>query len=423
MPLKAIKIESVPARVILLAAAVVLLTGAFFSVKWALAHTASLKAEYKEVADLTVSWAPDDPQTHYVSAVLHERTFLPEDLPVSLSEYEKAAALAPHNFFLWLELGKARERSGDAKAAEMTLRKALELAPNYAQVHWALGNNLLRQGRSDEAFAEIRLAASSDEKYTHPAAAMAWQVFDGDISLIRNTIGDSSRINVAMATLLMGQKRLDEALVIWESLTPEEKRVTYKQTSTDFYGQLVAAGKYGAALIVFSSALAAEGEEASRGNISNGGFEDPVKPQNAAIFEWRIAEALKPQVATDTAQKHSGMRSLVMIFNPNDGKDFRSVSQTVVVEPGKAYQFELFYKSDLKTEATLKWEVAAVNDGKILGSTEPVAEGADWTPQRVKFTVPANAEAVSIRLVRAACAGLCPIGGRIWFDGLTLSAG
>jgi tetratricopeptide (TPR) repeat protein len=422
MPVKAIKIDSLPSRAILLAAAVVLLAGAFFSVKWGLANTASSRAEYKEVAEFMVGWAPDDPQAHYTSAVLHERTFLPEDLPVSLSEYEKATALAPHNFLLWLELGKARERSGDPAGAERTLRKALELAPNYAQVRWALGNNLLRQGRSDEAFAEIRQAASSDEKYVGPAASMAWQVFDGDIELIRHTIGDSARINVALSAILMGQKRLDEAFAIWELLTPEEKSVTYRQASSDLYGVLLEARKYRAALTVFSSALAGTDDEGSPGKISNGGFENAIKPQNAAVFEWQIAEALKPQIAADTAQKRSGQRSLVLIFNSADGKDFRTISQTIVVEPGKTYQFELFYKADLKTAATFKWEVAGFTDGKIL-STEPVAESADWTAQRLKFTVPANTEAIAVRLARMPCrTGLCPISGRIWFDDLTLSA-
>lgn len=424
MPVKTIKIESFAARAMLLAAAAILLTGSFFSVKWGLANTASSKAEFKEVADLTVSWAPDDPQTHYVSAVLHERTFLPEDMSVSLSEYEKAAALAPHNFLLWLELGKARERSGDAAGAERTLRKALELAPNYSQVRWALGNNLLRQGRSDEAFAEIRQAAASDEKYTNPAAAMAWQVFDGDIDVVRRTIGDSPRINAALAALLVSQKRLDEALAIWSSLAPDEKRVTYKQTSDSLYAHLVEAKKYSAALTVFSAVLAGEGEEAGPGKILNGGFENAIKPQNAAIFEWQIAEAPKPQVGPDTGQRHSGERSLVLIFNSADGKDFRGVSQTVVVEPGKTYQFDLFYRSELRSTATLKWEAASLTDGKIIGSTEPVAETADWTQQRIKFAVPANTEAVVVRLARAVCMqGLCPITGRIWFDDFTLSAG
>jgi tetratricopeptide (TPR) repeat protein len=423
MPVKAVKIDSFSSRAILLAAAFVLLAGAFFSVRWTLANTAASKAEFKEIADLTISWAPDDPKTHYISAVLHERTFLPEDLPVSLSEYEKAAALAPHNFLLWLELGKARERNGDAAGAERTLRKALELAPNYAQVHWALGNNLLRQGRSDEAFAEIRQAVSSDPKYINPAAAMAWQVFDGDINLIRHTIGDSPSINAALSALLVSQKRFDEAFAIWESLTQDEKRSTYKETSTHLYGHLVAAKKYREALAVFSSVFTGEGEEAAAGSISNGGFENAIKPQNAQIFEWQITDALKPQIGLDTAQKHSGLRSLVLIFNSGDGKDYRAVSQYVVVEPGKNYQFELFYRSDLKTAATLKWEIAGLTDGKILGSTEPVAESADWTSQRVKFTVPANTEAVAVRLVRVACgAGLCPITGRIWFDDFTLSA-
>jgi len=422
MSVKRIKIESLPVRAALLAAAAVLVAGAFFSLRWGLADTAASKVEYKEVADLLVGWAPDDPQTHFVSAVLHERTFLPEDLPVSLSEYEQAAALAPRNYLLWLELGKARDRSGDRENAERILRRALELAPNYSQVRWALGNNLLRQGRSEEAFAEIRMATDSDEKYIGPAASMAWQVFDGNIETIRHTIGSSPRINSALAALLMGLKRFDESYVIWDSLPPEEKGTAQRQLSMDLYGQLVEAKKYRAAANIYS-ALVEEGEKAASGRVVNGGFEKAIKPQNAPIFEWQIADGLKPQIGADTGQKRSGERSLVLIFNSADGRDFRAVSQTVIVDPGKAYRFELFYRSELKAASTLKWEVVSAADGKVLASTEEAAENADWTRQQVKFTLPANSEAVVIRLARAGCGpGLCPINGRVWFDDVSLSA-
>jgi Flp pilus assembly protein TadD len=423
MPVKAIKLESYPYRALAALPAAFFLTLAFFCVKWALANTASLKAEFKEVADLTVGMAPDDPQTHYAAAVLHQKTFLPEDLQISLTEFEKAAALAPHNYLLWLEVGHSRERNGDSAGAERALRRALALAPNYAQAQWALGNNLLRQARTDEAFVEIRRAVEGDDKYTNPAASTAWQIFDGDLARVRQAIGDSSRINAALVVFLSGQKRFDEAFAIWDALPADEKRVTFKQNGEGFYAQLLEAKKYRAASKVYSDVMALEGDKTTPGQIANGGFESALKPTGASVFEWQIADSLQPQIGSDTGQKHSGTRSLVMIYDSAGPKDFRAVSQTVIVEPGKAYTFEIFYKADLKAAATFNWQVFDAADGKLLGATDPVLTNSDWKGQRAKFTVPAGREAVVIRLARVECnTGLCPITGRIWFDDLSLNA-
>lgn len=425
MAVKAIRLDSTGARIGIAIAAALLLVLAFFSMKWGLANTAVGRAAYKEVAALLVEWAPDDPRAHFVSAVLHEKTFMPEDQPISLAEFEKAVMLAPHNYIYWLELGKARERSGDQAGAEKILRRALELSPNNAQVRWSLGNSLLRQGRSDEAFAEIRAAVAADGKFTNPAAAMAWQIFDGDMEMVRRTIGDSAALNAALAGILVNQKRLDEAFAIWTALPAEDKRVAHREMSNSFFIQLIDAKKYRLAAEVYTAALAEDGEKAVPGSLIDGGFEGNLKPQNPAFFEWHVAEGSKPQVGVDNVQKHSGERSLVLVFNSPDGKDFRSVAQTVAVEPGRSYQFELFYKTDLKADKTLKWDVSATADHKVIASTDAVAAVSDWASQRVTFTVPAGVEAVTIRLARAGCgpAGSCPISGRIWFDDLKLSAG
>ena len=75
--------------------------------------------------------------------MLYEKGFLPADTVNAAQAYERAAALSPSDYRYWLPLARAREHSGDVEGAEKALRRALALAPNYAQVHWALGNVLL----------------------------------------------------------------------------------------------------------------------------------------------------------------------------------------------------------------------------------------------------------------------------------------
>lgn len=414
MPTKSFKIDSTAKRTVLIVVAAVCVAGAFFFAKWGFGNTIASRAEFVEVAELAAELAPDDPQTHYTAAVFYERTFSSADLERSLAEYETAAGLAPHNYLYWLELGMARERSGDREGAERALRYALRHAPNYSRVHWALGNVLLRQGRTGEAFAAIRRAVSDDPLYTNAAAQTAWQIFDGDLGQLRAAIGDSTRLNAALATLLASDKRFEEAVGVWQSLDKQERSSSATETGEVLLRQLLDAKKF---RLAFN--IASENAD-SVGQIVNGGFEGEVKMKEAGAFEWQIADGVSPQVAFSDTQKHGGSRSLVIAFGANN-KDFRQISQTVAVEPGNSYEMELFYRADLKTAAKFKWEAVSVTDGTVLGATDAILNSADWSPAKVKFRMPGNSDGVGLRLARENCSPpACAVSGNVWFDDFSL---
>lgn len=421
MSAKSIKLNATAFRVIVPVLAIVCVCCSYIFAKWFLANTIATRAVYKEIADLTVNLAPNDPQTHFSSAVLHDRTFLPGDFEKSLAEYEQAAALSPYDFRLWLELGKARERAGDAAGAEKAFRKSLELAPNYSRVQWALGNFLLRQGNETEAFAEIRRAAESDKTYANPAVASAWQLFQGDVARIKNYVGESDNLKSAFASVLAREKRFDEALDVWKSLPEAARKNDFRANGDEIYQKMLEAKKYRSALLIFSDIIESKDKVFAVGAVTNGGFESE-NPKTPSAFEWQIADGVEPQIGVDNSQKHGGNISLKLIFNSTDGKAFRPISQAVAVEAGKKYVFETFYKSELKTAATVKWEILDTADGKVLASTESIVPNADWTSLKTEFIVPETTEAVTLRLVRVACgATLCPISGKLWFDDFSLN--
>ncbi|CAN5365754.1 hypothetical protein BH10ACI1_BH10ACI1_13270 [soil metagenome] len=425
MPIKSLKLETSALRVSSLGAILICLVAVYFSAKWAFASTIAAQAVNQEsaapteIAEFAVGLAPSDPQTHYALAFFYDKSFLPQDQPKSLAEYELATALSPNDFRLWLALGKARERNGDAAGAENALQKALALAPNYAGVQWAFGNVLLRQNKSNEAFAEIRKAVKSDSTYANPAISAAWQKFDGDISRIKQNLGDSSQINAALSLFLAKQKRFDEAFESWNVLSGDEKKNAFKPQSEELFNLMLTAKKYRAARLIQQQLSGAE--TFSLGKISNGDFESNEKTTEKQEFEWQIADGAQPQIGIDNQQKRGGNYSLGFVFNSSDGKNFRAVSQTVAVEPEKKYNFETYYKAELKTSATFRWEIADAVDGKILAATEAVSANADWTNLKVEFTAPQTSEAVIIRLIRDQCkTSNCPISGRLWFDDFSL---
>jgi tetratricopeptide (TPR) repeat protein len=421
MSIKTLKLNTPAPRLIVLFLAVLCVVFAYLFAKWFLANTISTRVQYKEIADLAVNLAPGDPQTHFASAVLHEKTFLPQDLTKSLAEFEQAAALSPADFRLWLELGRARERAGDPEGAEKALRKASELAPNYSQVQWAFGNFLLRQGKEAEAFGEIRKAAEGDRTFANPAIASAWQLFGGDTVKIKNYVGDSDNLKAAFASLLAREKRFDESLAVWNSVPEDARKTHFRANGEEIYQKMIEAKKYRTALQIFSHIAASEEKKFALGRITNGGFE-AENPKVPSVFEWQIAEGVEPQIGVDNTQKHAGEISLKLIFNNTDGKAFRNISQSVAVEPNRNYVFETFYKSELKTTTTVKWEVVDAADGKLIAATEPLAANADWTSLKTEFVVPEGTEAVTVRLVRLPCnSTLCPITGKLWFDDFSLN--
>lgn len=377
------------------------------------ADTIASRAAFKEIAALAVRIAPSNPRAHSVHARLLERTFFPEDLPRSTAEYERAVALSPNDYQLWLDLGNARSRSGDDAGAETALRKAHELAPNYAQVSWALGNFLLRQGQNDEAFRLIRQASDADPLLANPAIANAWQVYDGDIATVRSLAGDSPNLRAALAAFLARDKRFDDAVKVWTSIPDDRRAAEFKAQGDEILREMISAKR-------FRDAAGISGGRFVPGKIDNGGFENPVSLQSPSVFEWRLPAGASPQAAFDQAQKHSGNRSLVLVMAEDSGPSGAIVSQTVAVEPNRQYTVSGYYRSDLKATATLRWDVVGA-DTKVIASVPNIEAKADWTRFSTSFTVPDGTDGVTINLVRADCkSAICPISGRVWFDDMEL---
>lgn len=418
---KSVKLNPGLLRVLPIIFGLLCVVAVYFVVKWATANVLATTTVYADVAEYAAELAPNDARTHYTVAVLRERSFIAGDLPKALAEYEKAVSCSPNDWRLWFDLGKARIRTGDDEGAEKALRKALELAPNYSALHWSLGNLLLRGGNTEEAFVEIRKAVENDSQYANPAVTTVWQFFDGDVSLISQKIGDSPQIKSALAVFLAKQNRFDEAFKLWNELPGSDKTTVYKENGENLLQALLNAKRFRDALSLRTQIDSSNAEKFKIGQISNGGFEAAVSATGADIFDWKIDDGIQPQIGFDDQQKHGDNRSLVIVFNSPGGKDFRNVQQMIAVESSQKYKLEIFTRSDLKSSATVAWEIIDAADNKVLASTAAVSNNSEWTPLSAEFTTAPTTQAVILRLAQATCpTTLCPISGKVWFDDFSL---
>jgi len=398
------------------AALLVLVVAAAVVVVWSFAHTLARNADTIQASSFAATLSPLDPRARFAYANDLEKTFDLSAIDRSLSEYEDAVALTPHNFLYWLALGQARERAGERSAAETAYRRALELAPNYGQTEWALGNNLLRQGRVEEGIQLIREAVKSDPSFATPAVIAVMQVFDGDVERVSDALGESPLAAAELSRYLVNEGRLDQAVSVWDRLPAEAKISTLRAAGIAIRDKLIDAKRFRDAVKVSSSVEADVTKHASVGSITNGGFEGGVAAQRAELFDWRVGQSY-PIYGLAEGQKKEGRYSLLVRFPTSTRLDFETISQTVAVEPGTSYELLLSYRSELSTRAEFRWEVVSAASGERLTVSEPLTSGAGWQEVTLEFIVPSNSDGATIRLVRDNCdSPACNIVGSLWFD-------
>lgn len=419
MPIKKFEIDSPLKRAALAAVVIICVVAAAIVLKWTLGNALTSRAADAEVADLAVSLAPGDPQTHYTSAVVRERSLEAADSAKSLLDFETAAAISPNNYLIWLAVGRAREFAGDRDGAEKALMRARELAPAYSRVRWALGNVMLRQGKTEDGFAEMRAAASVDVSFADPLVFAAHQFYADDAAAQRAAVGDSSAVLAALSKSLAGEKKFDAALETWRQI-PNEESLKAADTGRAILGQMIAEKKFMAAMQIAN--LLQPTPKFSVAKVDDGGFENGIAASGASVFKWTLGSGTQPQIALTDGQKHAGAYSLLVIFRATPGKEFRSLSQTVAVERGTHLRLSAYYRSDIKTAAKLYWQALSACDAKVLAATPPVVNAAEWTELNADVPVPSDCDGVTLRLFREDCPlASCVVAGNLWIDDVALT--
>ncbi len=402
-------------------AAAALAIGCAFVVFWAFAHTLARNSDAIQASEFAASLSPSDPLARFRYAFDLEKTFDPAAISRSLKEYENAVAASPHNFSYWLGLGQARERDGDRLAAESAYRRALELAPNYARTKWALGNNLVRQGRTEEGVELIRGAVEQDPAFAAPAVIAAMQAFDGDVQRAIGVLGPSPIARAELANYLVSGGRFDEGVSVWSAAKFDPSVAKIGGVGLAIRTKLIESKRYRDAAIIAASVQADDAKRPAMGSITNGGFESGVAAQNADFFDWQIGQPY-PIYGLSETQPKEGRYSLLVRFASPSKLEMATISRTVAVEPGRAYELSIAYRSDLTSRAEFRWEVLSAADSARIAIGDPLANKSDWSEARISFTVPANSDGITIRLVREKCdSAACTVSGNLWFDDFRLN--
>jgi Flp pilus assembly protein TadD len=423
--LKLINVGAPLRRALLLVPVALILLGAWCGARWYLGNTmADFAPDVDEGGIETtrraMKLAPGDPLVYLAAANLEKRTLDPSRLPEAVRLHEEAVRRSPNDYRLWLELGRAREQAGDTVGGEKALRRAIELAPAYTYPRWYLGNLLLRSGRTDDAFAELRHAAEGNPlAFRGQVFDAAWNIFDKDVQTIERAVGESASVRAQLAAFLAAHERADDAVRLWTSLSASEKQQERK-TGEDLLKALFDRKQYLAARELARDLGVESAEEVGR--IANSGFENSISAPGASLFGWQVNGVAQTEAAIDSGMHRTGNRSLRIIFNGFAKPAYYNIVQVVPVEANTRYRLTAYVRTqDLKSGGTPLIEVANTADNKVLGTSAPFPLGRnDWQPVTIEFSTPDKTEGIYVRTNRAFCGEVCPIFGIIWYDDFNL---
>lgn len=323
------------------------------------------------IANEAVQLSPSDPEAHRARATVLNRLQMPGEAVKSL---EIAATLRYRDDYLWIDLGNTKEELGNTAGALAAMDQAVRWAPYYAHTHWQRGNLLLRMGRPDDAFAELRNAAAANQTYFPNLMDLAWGVSGGDVKAAQDLVNiknDSER--TAWIRFLFASKAFREAHEL--------------------------------------SGL-------SNSSIMNGGFEEPLM-LNETGFGWIVSPEQKNRLAIDVSEKLEGAKSLQINLDGNWSPATALLSQIVILEPETTYRLSFAVKTkELVTGGPPVITASDATNNQLFGKSENLPTATiPWTNLSFEFTTLPSSQAAVIRLQRNNCdSSPCPIFGTLWLD-------
>ena len=398
--------------------------GSYFAIRWYLGNTF---AEYSNPADnslnvpqMAESMAPNDPLAHWRIAQASQKILPLDQQEPAVAEYEKAVSLSPYDYRFWMSLGTAQEQAGNPAKGELALRRAVALAPAYAYPHWYLGNLLLRNGRYDEAFAELRLASEADPELQPQQFNLIWAIYSTDPEGMKKSVGPNVAVQAQFALYLLSQQHYDEGLRLWNGLTLEEKKAN-RETAQSIVTTLNAALRFHDAVQVWNDSTF-EKYHVEVGRIFDSSFEEPLTYGAEAVFGWQVKGASNVSIGIDPNKGHNSDRSLHFVFQVRGNVQGLSAEQLIPVMPRSEYDFEYYVSTEkLESGSAPFVQIVDASNGATL-QTSPMAPGgtSDWNRVNFSFKTGDKTEAVFLKIMRISCASeetpVCPIFGSVWYD-------
>lgn len=395
----------------------------YSSVRRALAHSA-VELNTLDGYERATRLAPDDALNWHLLGRYWQYRIDSPDTHRAILSYEKALSLDSRSADTWLDLATAYETEADLASARRAYLQAKTVYPLSPDVSWWYGNFLLRRGETDSAFTELRQAVLVDPKRASAAFALAIRERPDIQSVLNRVLPPSADAYLGVIESLASEQQTEQALILWSRLKALAPQISLRQ-SYPLIEALLNKTQIADAERVWNDALSlariSRPPDIPGSLVWDGGFESDVR---GGGFAWRYpAVGNDVQVALDSKEKHSGSRSLRLVFNGLRNVDFHDVCQYVAVTPVTAYHFSAWIRTEaLSTDQGVRFALYPLGDpASPPSSTEDIRGTQAWGQVSLPWTSDSGVGALRLCVERLQSAGADnKIHGLAWIDDVVL---
>ncbi|OLC97965.1 MAG: hypothetical protein DMG35_04065 [Acidobacteria bacterium] len=396
----------------------------YFSLRNALAvHYADLQT--RQGYERSVRMESEDYRNWYLLGRYWQYNLEDTDTVRAIQAYTAALSLNPGSAEIWSDLATAYEAEGNIPAARDAFLHAKRTYPLSAEVAWRYGNFLLRQGEQDAAFLEMHYAVEEEPQRGAEALSRALRA-EPNIDLILDLVlPPLSNAYIGAIRDQVADGHTSNAVKIWKRLASLRPHLPLSEGPFSLVDSLLREKQIAEAQSVWQEAMVF----ASLGNLADpagsvlwdGGFESGVV---GGGFSWTFQEGVPGvQISLDTREKHSGNRSLRLLFNGRYNLHLVGPCHLVPVQPSTAYDFSAWIRTlSITTEQGVRLQLRSIGTQDTSTVVTPDLRGSQpWTRVEILWSSGRNVQEMQVCVIRFPSQEVDDkIQGMAWVDDVAL---
>ena len=332
------------------------------------------------------------------------------DLRSANSALENAIKFRPYDYALWLELAYF----SDVRTADLSYRRAIELAPLYASPHFRYGRFLVLHSNFDGGLNELLYSLRRDPDYAETVLPIIWEATGKDSDKMVEMFDDLAGPELSkLADFLFskGQYSSVASFACRSEIDVRDRDVLVRRLFEK--RQFLPAWR-----IYAKNCGPVDSDDLG---FLDGGFE-AGQVRKGSMFGWTAGSSIDlDSFSLSNENPHAGEHSLRLTF---DGEVKPPIlSQIVPVEsPGKFRITFAYRTSDITTGGPLVVQTILKGPEEDVKVNEKQLDSTPgWNEVTMEFEVTNGVQAAEFRLSRIACSErLCPVYGEIWIDDVQL---
>jgi hypothetical protein len=345
-------------------------------------------------------------------------TILQNNPRAAIPHLESGVRLNPHDAVCWIALGDSYAQAGDLVNERRTLEAALRADPNDAHIALNTATIYVNSNEVERALPLYRLAIQKRPDWAAQLLPNIWFHDPNAEELMAKALPPTSSPRLALLKLLVGKNEQASATLVWQKII-QSKEPFESKDALFFIDSLLDQCKVDPASQAWQQLAGRDADLAqrsARGNlVSNAGFERSILNGG---FDWIYKPVEGIEVSVDTAEFHSGSRSLAVSFD-TDNLGVTGVKQFVPVEPGSHYSFTAWIRADsIETASGPRFAFSDTRTHQIVFDTEDALGSFPWRSVSGEFNTGPGTNLLELSIVRNPANGR--IRGKIWIDDLEL---